>query len=334
MAGWIAGVGAGGALLSGALNLKGQSDANANAGNALQVAMQNYMLQKKMADQQYELSTAGSTDARGNKTTYVPGVGWTTTPTAQTRDLIQQSDAIQGMRGQRELTTGASDYSRNFNRRLSEGSAANPMLDAMRYKYGAPNRDAVVGADKIAGVTSAGEAGDAARSGFASSALRTGTGVVPLGRTMAGIDSGTTQGIRSSLARSDANANPLYEGMLANFNKTRLDPYNMLATRASNPEGSGFQPENISSGLDASLQQKGYVGAATNGRQGTALAASTNPMIAAMMAYKPVNYDSMSNGITANLQALLRSMKSGSGGTAPVGAGGRPMYGGGFDGSE
>lgn len=299
----------GGSLLSGGLNLMQQGSSNQNAANSLQLAMQNYMQQKKMADQQYELSTAGTTDARGNKTTYQPGVGWVTTPTAETRDLIKQSDAIQGQRGRRELTTGADDYSRNFNRRLTEGSTANPLLDEMRYKYGAPNRGAVVGADKIAGVTSAGEAGDAARSGFASSALRTGTGVVPLGRTMAGIDSGTTQGIRSSLARSDANANPLYEGMMANFNQNRLNPYNTLATRASNPEGSGFQPENISGGLDAALLHKDTVGASTTGRAGTALAASTNPMIAAMMAYKPVNYDTGVAGLTEGIKGLLKSKK-------------------------
>lgn len=299
-------IGLGGSLISGGLNLFGQQKQSENQQQALQVAMQQYMLQKRQMEQQYELSTAGQTNARGDQVRYVPGKGWVTDLSPTSQSLLNESDAIAQRNARTELTTAADDKSRNFNRRLSEGSTANPLLDAIRYGYGAPSKEGVVGASKIADVTSATEGADQAKSGFTAAALRTGQGAVPLGTTMASADRGATSGVRTALAKGDANASPLYDSILQNWQKSKLDPYNMLATRASNPEGSGFTPENVTGSLDSTMGNRAVGAGATFGRGAASFAGAANPMIAALMAQKQPNYDTFAAGLTSNLQNLFK----------------------------
>lgn len=308
-------IGIGGSVGSGILNLISQGQQQGNQQQALRLAMQDYELKKRMADQQYELATAGQTDARGNQTRYVPGRGWVVDTTPKTASLINQTDAIAANRGRDELTTGAADRSRNFNRRLTEGSSANPLLDAFRYGYGAPTREGVVGAKKIADVTQVNENADNVKGGFTSAALRTGMGGAPLQRTLASADQGATAGMRTALARGDAEGGPLYEQMRAQFNEGKLNPYNMLGQRASNPEGTGFAPENISGGLDAGILQRGSVGANVGGRNAASINAS--PILATMMSQRAPNYDTFAAGLTGQLKGLFgnRSMERDASGT-------------------
>jgi len=306
MSGWAAGIGAAGSVIGGGLNLLGQSQQSANSAGSLQLAMQNYMLQKRMADQQYELATAGQTDARGNKTRYVPGQGWVVDLTPESQSQIKQSDAITRNRGVDDLTRGQDERSRNYNRRMSENDAASPLLAAMANGYGAPTREGVAGANKIAGVTSAAENADNVKSGFNSAALRTDMGGVPLQATLASADRGATAGIRTALAQGDANAGPLYDEMLGKFNESKLNPYNMLATRASNAEGSSFQPENISAGLDNGLTQRSSVGANVGGRGAAGINAAMTPLLGAMMSQRSPNYDTFAAGLTDNLKNFFK----------------------------
>jgi hypothetical protein len=304
-------IGAGSALGGGILNLFSQGQQQQQQQGALQMAMQNYLLNKRIADQQYELATAGQEDARGNKTRYVPGQGWVTDTTPETASLIKQSDAIARNRGTDDLTRGQDERSRNYNRRMTEGSAASPLLAQMQYGYGAPTREGVVGANKIAGVTSVAENADNVKSGYASAALRTGTGTNNLGPTLASADRGATAGIRTALARGDAEGGPLYDEMLAKFNGSKLDPYNMLATRASNAEGSSFQPENISGGLDSTMLQRAGVGANVAGRGAAGINSSMSPLLAMMSTQRGPNYDTFAAGLGKQLQSLFPAKKEG-----------------------
>lgn len=306
MSGWVAGIGAGGALLSGALNLYGQSKQQESQGSALQMAMQDYQLRKRMADQQYELATAGQQDARGNKTRYVPGQGWVTDLTPQSQSMVNRSDAVQGQQYVDSIGRGASERSSAFNRRLSEGSAANPLLDAMRYGYGAPSRAGVGGANRIANVTGASEGADQARGGYNAAALRTGSGSAPLESTIAGIDRGATTGIRSALARGDADEGALFQQMMDQFNAGKLNPYNQLASRASNIENMPFNPESISGGIDAmgSMRAKGAGDAASKGAQ--FMYGSMNPLMTAMLSQRSPNYDTFVGGLTDNLKNIAK----------------------------
>lgn len=296
--GWDDAIGIGGSLLAGALNLSAQQGQQANQRGSLQLAMQNYLLQKQALDQQYELATAGTTDARGNQTRYVPGRGWVVDTTPQTKSLINRSDAVQGMNMAESLGRGADERRSAFNRRINEGSAASPLLDAIRYGYGAPSREGVIGASKIADVTGSTEAADQARSGYTAAALRTGTGAVPLGNTINSLDRGATAGVRSALARNDANGSSLYNSMKDQWMQSNANPYNMLATRASNVENIPFAPENLSASLDSNLAARGPAAAGALGRGAANMNSATTPLMAAMLGQRTPNYDTFVGNLT------------------------------------
>lgn len=304
--GWDDAIGIGGSLLAGGLNLASQQNQYGQQQNALQLAMQDYMLRKQMMERQYELATAGQTDARGNQTRYVPGRGWVTDLTPQSQSMLNRSDAVQNMQMVDQLGRGADERRSAFNRRLTEGSAASPLLDAMRYGYGAPSREGVVGANKIAGVTSASEGADQARSGFAGAALRTGSGSVPLQHTVASLDRGATTGIRSALAKGDADGGPLFTEMTNQFNASKLNPYNTLASRASNVENMPFSPESISGNLDGGATMRARTAGDTFAKGGAFMAGASNSLLAAMYAQKQPNYDTFIGGLTDNLKNVFR----------------------------
>lgn len=300
-------IGLGGAAASGAMNLFGQRQNQQNQEAALQMAMLDYQLRKRQMEQQYELSTAGQQDARGNRVSYVPGRGWVTDLTPQSRSMLNRSDAVQNQGYVESLGRGAEERRGAFNRRLDEGSAASPLLAAMQHGYGAPSREGVGGANRIAGVTAASEGADQARSGYAGAALRTGSGSVPLQNTIAGIDRGSTQGIRSALARGDADEGPLFQQMTDQFNQGKLNPYNMLASRASNVENMPFNPEGISGGVDAMSLTRGKGAGDSMARGNAAFSGAVNPVIAAMMSQRTPNYDTFIGGLTENIKPFFKS---------------------------
>lgn len=294
--------------VAGGLNLMGQSNQQGYNAQSLQLAMQNYLLQKQQADRQYQLATASRTDARGNKTFYVPGVGWQTQLTPTTQSIINESDAITQANNRGQIVRGESDRSRNFQRRLTEGSAADPLLQAVINNYGGPTREGVTGKNTIANVTGAAENADAIRNGYTSAALRTGGSTVPLAANMNQLDRGGTAGIRSALAKSDAEGDPLFQAQLRNFQGNKLDPYNMLATRAGNSSDVPFQPENISSGIDSSLNSSASMGAYKGGAGSEALYRGLAPVLGAYGQQTTPNYDLFAAGVTANLKNLLKGI--------------------------
>ncbi len=315
MSGWVAGAAALGTLASGALTLNGQQQQQGNAAQAMQMAQQNYLLQKRIADQQYELSTAGRQDARGNYTHYVPGRGWVTDVTPTTQGLISASDASQRSNLVTDATRGAMERQQNFRRRQDEGGVANSMLDALKYRYGAPTMGGVSGAAKIAGVTGANEAADTAKSAIASAALRSGSGIMPTAVNFANVDRGAVTGTRSALAKADQEAPAMYEAQLGNWTKNRADPYNMLATRASNSTDMPFAPENVSTGIDNASQNAANAAAATASRGQGGPAMATNSILAANLQQRAAqpNYGAFAGGINDLLSAVLkRNQGSGS----------------------
>jgi hypothetical protein len=203
-------------------------------------------LQRAIADRQYRLSTAGQTDERGNQLVYDPRTNeWKSILSPEGQALLNRSDAITRMHDVETLGRGASERSVGYQRRLQEGETASPILDALRYNYGGPTKEGVVGANKVAGVTGASESADLARGAYTGAALRTGFGYAPLEKTLASVDRSATTGIRSALANADASGNSAYEGARNEFQSPRLNMYNALATRASNTENIPFTPSNI-----------------------------------------------------------------------------------------
>jgi hypothetical protein len=294
-------IGLGGSLLAGGASLLAQNNAQ---GNARGIANESNALQKLLADRQYELATAGRTDARGNKTTYVPGVGWQETPTDTTRGIIGASDAAQRQQLVDMLTRGRGERDLALNRRLEEGKVADPLLQQIKYQFGAPTKEGVVGADKISRVTGVSEQADNTKGAIGSAFLRTGMNINPT--ALSNVDRGAATGVRKALADADAGADPLYQAHLASFNKGKTDPYNLLATRASNIENIPFQPEQLSGNMDASMANASAVGA-TRGTAGASEGAyrGYSPLINLANAGGP-DYGAFIGGVGENLKNILR----------------------------
>lgn len=301
----ITAIGAVGSLGSGIANLFSQGQQQNNQAAQLQLALLNYQLQQKQIQQQYELATAGRTDARGNRTSYIPGYGWKTEVTPETSDAIKGSDAVQRQRIIELLTTNEDERGMARDRRLTEGSASAPLLDQIRFGYGAPTKEGVTGANKIAGVTGINENADNAKSAFQIQAMRSGGNVNPT--TFSNIDRGATTGVRKALADVDAGAGPMYDSHMSSWMSGKLQPYNTLATRASNVENIPFAPETQSGNIDASMANAAAVGA-TRGTAGAseALYKGAVPLATAYGTQRGPNYDTFIGGVTENLKNLLR----------------------------
>jgi hypothetical protein len=301
----VTAIGVGGSLLGGIASLFGAGQQQANQQQQLQLAIQNYLLQKKQVDQQYELATAGRQDARGNRTKYVPGYGWVQDVTDGTRDLIQGSDAVQRQNIIDLLTRGRGERDLALNRRLDEGSVSNTLLNEMKGRYGAPTKEGVVGSNKIASVTGVSENADNAKSAYGTAALRSGTTTDP--RNFSNIDTGAATGIRKALAQIDANSDPLFQQHMSSYMTGKMQPYNTMATRASNIENVPFSPETASGNMDASLANAAAVGA-TRGTAGAseALHRGAAGLSNAIGAQQTLPWGTFIGGLTENIKNLLR----------------------------
>lgn len=298
-------LGAAGSLGGGIASLIGASNQQGLQQQQLQLAIQNYMLQKRQADRQYELATAGRTDARGNSTRYVPGYGWVQDVTSGTRDLIQGSDAIQRQNIIDMLTRGRGERDLALNRRLDEGSVSNTLLNEMKGRYGAPTKEGVVGSNKIAAVTGVNENADNAKSAYGTAALRTGTTTNP--QNFSNIDQGATTGVRKALAQVDAGSDPLFQQHMSSYMTGKMQPYNTMATRASNIENIPFAPETQSGNMDASMANAAAVGA-TRGTAGAseAIHRGIAPLSNAIGAQTQLPWGTFIGGLTENLKNMLR----------------------------
>lgn len=304
-------IGAGGSLASGIAGLLGAGNQQGIQSQQLQLALQNYLLQKKQVDQQYELATASRQDARGNKTRYVPGVGWVQDVTSGTRDLIQGSDAVQRQNIIDMLTRGRGERDLALDRRLTEGSVANTLLNEIKGGYGAPTKESVVGSRKIADVTGVSENADNAKSAYGTAALRSGITTDP--RNFSNIDKGAATGVRKALAEVDAGSDPLYQQHMSSYMTGKMQPYNTLASRASNIENIPFSPETASGNMDASMANAAAVGA-TRGTAGAseALYRGATPLSNAIGAQTQLPWGTFIGGLTENIKNMLRKDSSSS----------------------
>lgn len=264
-------------------------------------------LQQEMMRRQYELSTASQTDARGNKLIYSPEKGWISLLSPEGQALLNRSDAIQRQFDVRNLGTGEEERNQGTVRRQAEASAASPLLEQMKQNYGGPTREGVYGATKVAGATAASENADAARSGFNAAALRTGVGAVPLQSTLASLDRSAVGGIRTALANADISNPGAYTAARSDFTGSKLTPYNLLATRASNAENIPFSPSDIPASMDtmslnrAARAPGGLYGSGT----GAGGQAATNALLAQMglRANNP-SYGSQFGAIASNFKGF------------------------------
>lgn len=295
---WPAIIGAAGSVGSGILNLIGQSQQMQRQDRALDIQEENLIAQQMLARKQLELATASRTDARGNTVLYIPGQGWITHLSPDSASTVKMSDDLERKQMIRALTTGQADESRNFNRRLQEGAAADEFMGGL--KFGMPDRDVVRGRRTISNVTQAAEGADLAKNAVTGAALRTGASSGPVTQNVGTLNRAGAAGVRTALARSDDEADPLFTTMLQNAQKSKLDPYNMLASRASNSSGMAFKPENVSAGVDASLGTAAGVGA-MRGAWAPGLGEASKGIAATLLGTRGPNYDTFVGGLTEQL---------------------------------
>lgn len=287
--------------------IMGQGKQGQAQSDAMRVQMQNLALQQKLADRQYELATASRTNARGDTTRYVPGQGWVVENSPDTASRIAIDNKLNQLESGRQIAQGEPIRNRNLRRQGDEGQAAEPLLMQFANGYGLPTKEGVKGKAGVAAATAATEANDATTNATNAAALRTGSRT-PISTVAGG--SGAT-GLRTALAGSDLTGDQMYESMLKAAQGNKLDPYNMLATRAGGDVPR--LPENLSSGLDSSLSNAAAVGALRGAPSGAGVGDASKGLAAQYMLggnQPQVSYDALT-GVLAKLFG-----KSGSGGSS------------------
>ena len=259
-----AGVGAAGSLASGISGLFGaNSAAKANAAAAAaqnDINFRNYYLQRQIAAKQQEMAQAGTRDARGDVTEYVPGVGWVSRPSDVTRGIISASDAEERQRLTRDALQQRMQRGNQFDRQLREGADADVQrtdagvgrqtLDDIRGKLIARNaaraNSGRLNAASMVGLRALQGAGGA-------DAIR------EMSRTAA-------PDLRTAITEAEADSNPEFEARRAGREGNSLNRYNVLAGRATTPIGQQSAMTDIDNNLSSLLANRSYAG--TMGMQG------------------------------------------------------------------
>lgn len=277
------------------------------ASDQMELAMQQLAEQRRQADRQYELATAGRQDARGTKVLYVPGKGWQTFlgPEAATQQTA--SDQLTREELIRQMVQGEPQRTREGRARTTAAAAAEPLLADFQSGRSAPTKAGVRGKAAVAGATRATESADRLGNAASSAALRSGGSTVPLGTTLSSLDKGATAGIRSALADADVQGDQMYDAMYKAWAGNKLDPYSTLSSRASGTPA--FKSVDVGGDAATSLNQAATVGA-MRGSGSEAIARGYAGFPAAFTAQSNVqqpSYDLFAAGI-ANV--LKNSMKS------------------------
>lgn len=303
---WGAAAGAGAQIGSSILDFIGKQQQQGAQNRQIDLAQQNMAaqqaLQMQMQRQQREMQTASQTDADGNKLIYDPDKGWM--PLLSPKGLSDQAAA----RGAQEIETrkyfgrGQWEDQQDFQRRFGQGRAANELLDAIRYKYGAPSKEGVTGANKIAAVTGVSDANDALKGGAAQAQLRTGSGAGPLEKQFETTDRSAATGVRSALAQTDANAGPLYEQIKADWRNNLASGYGKLAPQA----GQAGAPQATSGALDAQVASRAARPMQINPYSGMGQNTASKQLIDAM-GYQPTKYGAMFGGLAEGAKSLYEA---------------------------
>jgi hypothetical protein len=216
------------------------------------IAFRNYYMQQRLARLQEQMATAGNTDARGNVTEYVPGVGWVSRPTAETQGIIRASDNEERLRLTTDAVRGRMQREGNFTRQLNEGAAADATLASQ--DVGQQSLPSLRSAMIERGVAGAMSGANDMRRRIGLVGIRSGTGQQ---RAIAQLGRQGMQDTRTAIAEARLNAPSEYVERRAARVGNNLNQYGALASRATAPDGVAFAPQQITAGLDASMRSRG-----------------------------------------------------------------------------
>lgn len=243
--------GAAGSLAGGVSGLMNAGTGASAARAQNDIAFRNYYMQQRLARLQEEMATAGSTNARGDRTEYVPGVGWVERPTEQTRGIIAASDNEERRRLTEDATRGRLRREDNYTRQVRDGQDADAIMGGIRTGQQTP--DDLRAAMIEAGVARAVSGGDDMRKRIGLVSLRQGTGgqeaLARIGRNAMG-------DTRTAIADARLNAPAEYQERRSARVNPRLNQYQALVSRASAPDDVQFQPTNLDEGLGQTLRSR------------------------------------------------------------------------------
>ena len=271
------------------------------------IAQRNLDAQELAANRQWQIAQetmnmqkAGSRDAEGNTTRYIPGVGWVTTASDATRGVINASRAEQFKRLTEDAALGRQNLREDYARRGKEGS----MADAVMSEWKADDtpdtntlRHAIL-RNKMSGLDRGfdQESQNAMRQANRSGASNAGNIIASLASRRADANSDA----RSSSYLDALNAR---ESMQGNRDTRLGNKYSMLAGRATGAQPN-FMPDNTADSLRGALQSRMNTNAQAMGVAGN-LAGSTIPQMDASHT-KPNFGTALALGGLANLLSTYK----------------------------
>lgn len=213
-------------------------------------------LQREQLDQQRQMATAGQVDSRGNRIEYVPGVGWVTTPSQQTRALQTASDAEEMQRLTTDAIRSRMRRGRTEQQQLREGAAAEPLLAELTAPVQETPAD-VRGLLVNRNVARAMSGRNEMRSNIGRSSLRRGDANP---RALAELGRDGRADTRTAIAEAAYDA-PVEAAArrTARLGDT-TNRYNVLASRASAPDDVPFAPTGVGQSLSQLLAQRASAG--------------------------------------------------------------------------
>lgn len=256
--------------------------------DALTAAMMQMQLQKKIADQQHELATAGTTDGRGNQQTYIPGRGWVTTLSDATRGIVGASDAEERARLTEDQPRARAGRRDNFERRGNEDALARVIMRQMQSGVGRTNADATTGLLAEAGAAGLNNQTDGATNAIAMQQTRSGR--VGSGDQLAQLDMKGMTGLRSVLADARLKGGTEATTRNAANDQTMMGQYNTLATRADNVDSIPFAPTTQNDALTAAMTANKQTSAYGLGQSSAALGRGFDPLITALSKQNQPNF--------------------------------------------
>jgi hypothetical protein len=290
------GLSAGGAVAG--LLSSGQGAAAQRAQN--DVAFRNYYLQRQMAQEQMQLAKAGSVDARGNTTQFIPGVGWVSTPSDATRSIISASDGEERQQLTGDAIRRRLGSERNSTRSMAEGSAADSILAQVTTPYQETQND--VRSRLIArGVARAGSGPSAMRNRIGMQTLRQGGLGGGQTNALARITRDAQDTRRTAIADANYSAPTEASARTAATQGDLVNRYAALAQGARSQIGSPTQPSQIGSSLSEQLAARAKGAAYGSNTSGYI----SSPRVGSTETRTPVALDSLG----AMLTQMARSRK-------------------------
>jgi hypothetical protein len=248
-----AGIGAGGSIISGMMGANAASEAQdtnwkINLLNyyARERERQDRIRQAGITDRENKL---GVTDARGNQTKFVPGVGWVSTLSKEDEAMQDAQNAEQMRVLEQDLPARRAVMQRNVQRGLEDESSADSLRREMRTLR--PGNDQELESLLYGAATrSMGESFDATTEAATREAARTGSSNI--GKLLSGIAEQRAKSFGDAAMEAKLRARGSGQQEYDARRSGLSNLYNMFATRASVAPDVSYAPQNVDAGSQRS----------------------------------------------------------------------------------